>query len=71
MTAYIPHICAFILICLIAGGIWAAHRLIESALPPSAEEIERRITTKAVVRANKEFKQRQRLRVVRFWNIFN
>lgn len=68
---YLPHICAAVLICLIAGFWWSAQRVLDEVFPPTPEEIAQREAKRIAKKANKEFKQRQRLRVVRFWNIFN
>jgi hypothetical protein len=66
---YLPYICAAVLICLIAGFFYAARWLLEQYLPPTPEEIAQREAERIAKKANKEFKQRQR--VLRVWNIFN
>lgn len=68
MSEYLPHICAAILICLVAGFYWAAQRVLDEIFPPTPEEIAQREAERIAKKAIKEFKQRQRLRVVRFWN---
>lgn len=42
--------------------------LIDVIWPPTADEISRREAEKAAKQATKQFKARQRLRAVRFWN---
>lgn len=68
MSDYLPYICAAVLICLLAGFLWAAQRLLEELFPLTPEEIAQREAERIAKKAAKEFKQRQRLRVVRFWN---
>lgn len=68
---FLPYICAAFLVCLIAGFWWAAQRVLDEIFPPTAEEIAQREAERIAKKASKEFKQRQRLRVLRVWNIFN
>ena len=44
-------------------------RVIDEILPPSTEELMRREAEKLQRKADKELKRRQRLKVIRFWNI--
>lgn len=56
-VAYVSVVLAFVVVITLGAWYWIGRQF-----PSAQQELER---------ANKEFKQRQRLRVFKVWNIFN
>jgi hypothetical protein len=58
-----------LLLTALAAGHWFISKLYDFFYPPDREEIARREAERVARQATKEFKRRQRMRAVRFWNL--